>query len=65
MLIETEAFPYQTFDAVTLVSTLDMFFGHSEAYTSMAQIVGSRKNSKLGRAGPLGLLENEAKLSGS
>lgn len=26
MLIETEAFPYQTFDAVTLVSTLDMFF---------------------------------------
>lgn len=50
--METQVFPRQSLDAITLVGAADIFAGNNEANAWMTQAIGPCKHGNLGRASP-------------
>lgn len=65
MLVQTKAFTGKSLDAVTFVSSFNMFFGDCETDAGMPQHVQAAEDGDVRRACPLWLLEDESKMSGS
>ncbi len=60
-----KAFSRKTLDAVSLVSPFYMFFSDCQTDAGMPQHIQAAEDGYLRRAGPLWLLEDESKISGS
>ena len=65
MLVQTETLTGEAFDAVTLMSTLDMFFGDSKTDTGKPQRIQAAEDGDMRRASPRGLLEDKSEMTGS